>query len=311
MDEPAVILCAVDDDAQAPALVAAARTLGAALRREVRFVHVLRHWAPAVPIGGEGGARTLPLAASLLFTWEDEELLAARAAGVDALWRRLGVQAHEGIVGFDDPAMALLTALRRFRADLVLVGSRGRGPVRGALLGSVWRVLTRDAGCPVAVIPPNANSNFVGESVLCALQDGWDVGRPPDIAVRLAQAFAVRLVLARVTPTMSLSRRPAGSHAGGTERAAPFAPVGCEHAQPAVAIDLAVRRGRVVDQVLALASDLHAGALVATAHRSGPFRGVLVGSSADRLVVRSPCPVVVARPDAASGGARASDRRDI
>ena len=40
--------------------------------------------------------------------------------------------------------------------DLLFVGSRGYGPLRRALLGSVSGALVRDAGCPVIVIPRTA-----------------------------------------------------------------------------------------------------------------------------------------------------------
>lgn len=48
--------------------------------------------------------------------------------------------------------------LRRIAADhdaeLLVVGSRGRGTVRAALLGSTSHALVREAPCPVVVVPP-------------------------------------------------------------------------------------------------------------------------------------------------------------
>jgi nucleotide-binding universal stress UspA family protein len=38
-------------------------------------------------------------------------------------------------------------------ANLIVVGSRGRGPLASALLGSVSRALARDARCPVMIVP--------------------------------------------------------------------------------------------------------------------------------------------------------------
>ena len=40
--------------------------------------------------------------------------------------------------------------------DLLFAGSRGYGPLRRALLGSVSGALVRDAGCPVVITPRSA-----------------------------------------------------------------------------------------------------------------------------------------------------------
>ncbi len=40
-------------------------------------------------------------------------------------------------------------------AELLVVGSRGRGTVRAALLGSTSHALVADAPCPVVVVPPS------------------------------------------------------------------------------------------------------------------------------------------------------------
>ncbi|GIF17121.1 universal stress protein [Actinoplanes teichomyceticus] len=50
----------------------------------------------------------------------------------------------------DDPAGALVTA--GDTAQLLVVGARGHGAVRGLLLGTVSRHLLRHAGCPVAIV---------------------------------------------------------------------------------------------------------------------------------------------------------------
>ncbi|MGD9527138.1 universal stress protein [Pseudonocardia sp.] len=56
----------------------------------------------------------------------------------------------EQVVRSDLPAQALLE--RASGAQMVVVGSHGRGPVRRALLGSVSHALVHQAPCPVAVV---------------------------------------------------------------------------------------------------------------------------------------------------------------
>lgn len=60
--------------------------------------------------------------------------------------------AHRLVVAAGPPADALLAASAE--AGLLVVGSRGRGAVRRAFLGSVSHALVDSAPCPVAVLPP-------------------------------------------------------------------------------------------------------------------------------------------------------------
>jgi nucleotide-binding universal stress UspA family protein len=55
-----------------------------------------------------------------------------------------------------DPVVELREQAVREHARMLAVGSRGRGPVRRALLGSVSAALAASAPCPVLVVPPTA-----------------------------------------------------------------------------------------------------------------------------------------------------------
>jgi nucleotide-binding universal stress UspA family protein len=50
-----------------------------------------------------------------------------------------------------EPAVELASASREL--DVLVCGSRGRGPLRAVLLGSVSERLLRDAGCPLVLVP--------------------------------------------------------------------------------------------------------------------------------------------------------------
>jgi nucleotide-binding universal stress UspA family protein len=57
---------------------------------------------------------------------------------------------HESIVG--DPEQVILDAATAFDADLIVMGSRGLGEVRGLLVGSVSEKVLHNAKVPVTIV---------------------------------------------------------------------------------------------------------------------------------------------------------------
>jgi nucleotide-binding universal stress UspA family protein len=57
-----------------------------------------------------------------------------------------------------DPADFLIAASEN--VDLLICGSRGYGPTRAVLLGGVSRRVTREARCPVIVLPRGAETGL-------------------------------------------------------------------------------------------------------------------------------------------------------
>ncbi len=70
-----------------------------------------------------------------------------------ALVREAGVE-HEIEVGRGDPAHTLIDILENFGCDMVVMGARGMGTLRSALLGSVAHEVLHAAAVPVLVVKP-------------------------------------------------------------------------------------------------------------------------------------------------------------
>jgi nucleotide-binding universal stress UspA family protein len=67
------------------------------------------------------------------------------------LVRAAGV-AHEVEVAAGDPAHTLIDILERFGCDMVVMGARGMGTLRSALLGSVSHEVLHAAAVPVLIV---------------------------------------------------------------------------------------------------------------------------------------------------------------
>ena len=166
VDVGGTILCALDRDDRAPALIAAAHGWAAATSARAVFVHVSGESDD--PDGGPGAD-----AARAAFT--------AQGVGEDEVRVRSG-----------DPAAALAAEIAAVAPALVLVASSGDGTPG---LGRVCCGLLRSGGPPVAIVPPGVGSPRSGGPVACAVS----LGEHDEGAIRFADSFAAasgrRLVL--------------------------------------------------------------------------------------------------------------------
>jgi nucleotide-binding universal stress UspA family protein len=71
--------------------------------------------------------------------------------GAEALFKAAGV-GFERELGSGDPATALLEIAERHHCDLIVMGARGLGFVRAALLGSVSQGVLRTSKIPVTIV---------------------------------------------------------------------------------------------------------------------------------------------------------------
>jgi nucleotide-binding universal stress UspA family protein len=142
MPDPSIIAVGVDDtDSSHRALAWAARE---AVRRHADL-EVVTAWTweavEGAPIAAVDPQMMMDLA-------EDTQEAAVREVIAELPERpKIIRQVVQGTA-----ADALIDASKH--ADLVVVGTHGRGPVRAFLLGSVSLSVIKNAGCPVVVMPP-------------------------------------------------------------------------------------------------------------------------------------------------------------
>jgi len=138
------ILIAIDDSPIAARAAEIGVDLARSLKAEVALVHV--YGAPA-SYGTEIGVPPGELAA--LAASEGKKLMAR-------FRKRLSLPAPAlEFVAAGVPSTEIVKAAKDWPADLIVIGSHGRGGVRRVLLGSVAEGVMRHAPCPVLVVGAN------------------------------------------------------------------------------------------------------------------------------------------------------------
>ncbi|MFD5497662.1 universal stress protein [Streptomyces sp. NPDC001812] len=155
-------------------------------------------------------------------------------------------------------------------ASLLVTGSRGRGELKGLLLGSVGLAVAARAHCPVAVVRGDtAGLAGAHERILLGAGDPGTSGEAVDFAFREAEARGCVLDVVRAwrCPAYETTDHPAS--AGGPER---------QHEEQA---------SLLLDELLRDAMAAHPGVRVRRATVEGPASKVLVlrSAAADLVIV--------------------------
>jgi nucleotide-binding universal stress UspA family protein len=142
------VLVAVDGSELATAAVRVAAEIAADLGGELAIVSV---FDPLTVMSIEGG----PTALDLVGILRDD----ARRSVDEAAKEAAACPPVERMVREGRPGTEIRTAAEEWKADLIAIGTHGRGGLTRLLLGSTAESVVRHAPCPVLVVPESARAS--------------------------------------------------------------------------------------------------------------------------------------------------------
>jgi nucleotide-binding universal stress UspA family protein len=290
---PTKILLATDGSREAELAATTAAALAKGTDSELHVVHV----GPFMPM--------------LFSTMEEEPARMAREArktldgAVGQLEAAGGdvAQAHLRVGGASEEIVALAEELG---AGLIVMGNRGRGGVRRALMGSVSDSVVRHAHCPVLVV--RAASIAFPTRILVATDGSKEAelasSSAADLAERTGSELHVvyvghmppviyespgALALDRDLQSRMQERTEEGTRTKLDEQVQRVREAGGEVA------GAHAKLGRPDAEIAGLAEELGAGLIVLGSRGLGPLRSALMGSVSHSVVRHAHCPVLVVR----------------
>jgi nucleotide-binding universal stress UspA family protein len=148
------IVCGVDGSPDSQTAVGVAARLAERLGAKLVLAHVVEvALVPYAAIGGAGAIAPPPMIPPLR-----EEQAEAGARLLERIAVAVGLGDAEQRVAVGLPAERLADLADDENAELIVVGSRGRGRFKSAFLGSVSNSLVGVARCPVLIVPPGVSA---------------------------------------------------------------------------------------------------------------------------------------------------------
>jgi nucleotide-binding universal stress UspA family protein len=200
-------------------------------------------------------------------------------------------------------APAILDYAEEDGADLIVIGSHGRRGIRRLLLGSVAEEVLREAACPVLIVREDAKRSTEAEvkRILVPIDFSKQTALALDYAHELASSFGASLDLLHVVevPTYPDFYVPfsAALETGAVRQDAQARldalaePLRLFHE-----VHTEVRVGRTSIEVTELAEDRGHDLIVLPSHGYSGLERVLLGSVAEGVLRRAPCPVLTVKP---------------
>ena len=105
------------------------------------------------------------------------------------------------------PATAVLAEATTVGADLIVTGSRGAGPAKRVLLGSVAEGIVRGAACPVLVVR-GAGTTWPPARIVVGADGAPEARWAAELAARIAAPTHATLMLLRAVSALPPANGP-------------------------------------------------------------------------------------------------------
>jgi nucleotide-binding universal stress UspA family protein len=289
------ILCPIDfSDTSRHALdhsIAMAKWFGA----ELTGLHVRTpEPLPQPPILLADGSRSLT----------DRE--ADRQQSEERLREWLSMAAREGIrvacvvEEAGNPTRRILDRANAWPADLIVMGTHGRGGFERFVLGSVTEKVLRKAPCPVLTVPPrSASSRLPFKQVLCPVDFSDSSITASRLALILAEESDASLTLLHIFewPSDEAAAKRLLETSEFHRQWELDTRQKLEDLIPAEALDWCkpsakLAFGKPYQQILAVAAAEEADIIVMGVHGRNPLDLILFGSTTNQVVRQATCPVL-------------------
>ncbi len=291
------ILCAVDFARQSKAAARYAAMLAERTGARLGLAHIIGGAPDLYRLAEGGDLLSLPEHETLMEDWLSEAQLQ-----LDELSADLPHPSDRNIVGHGVVVPTLIECATDFDADLLVVGSHGRGWFERALLGSVSEGLVREALMPVTVVRIAATLPGPARPVVCGVDFSPASIRAATWAARQAESLDAPLHLVHVLPHLDRLWMPleaAGLHQPQLDDVAIMETLRSRLAQIARRLPgdvvAVIERGGETDRLLAAAERLAASSIVVGSHGRSGFARARIGTVAQRLVRHAPITVTVVR----------------
>jgi nucleotide-binding universal stress UspA family protein len=123
---------------------------------------------------------------------------------------------HQAAIITGDAGDVISSTVQREHADLLVLGTHGRGALKKVMLGSIAEQALRVASCPAltvgAHVPEAKNNAACFRSILFATDFGPSSTRAFPLALALAEDCGAKLVLLHMVPPISVADIGAGGY---------------------------------------------------------------------------------------------------
>jgi nucleotide-binding universal stress UspA family protein len=299
---PTKILLATDGSAEAEWAARVASTVSERLASELHLAYVApmpdpRAWPERTVLDPELTGQIRELAER-----DGREVLKAQMEKL----KGIGVEIADSHVRAGNPAAEIVHLAEELDAGLVVVGSRGLGPIRRAVMGSVSGSVVRHAHCPVMVVRGETQA---GEPTVGPIVVAIDGSEEAELAARAAAELSggtgseIHLVVVLPTPA-----RMYGPHFYSADMEKQF--LERARAEAREFLDAQAERvhsgggrvaqtylatGRPEEEIVELAEEIGAGMVVMGSRGFGGVRRALMGSVSGSVVRHAHCPVLIIR----------------